>query len=122
MLREFPSSAAPVHPSSSMRSARGLESRRVRVLPSTETPESRPSREGEPFFEDQGAFHCQRFVVCTSIARCDRVRIGLPSRRSYGGTLRTAPRTVPGGDDEPRLLMPWLGRASAFFTNPAALP
>lgn len=38
------------------------------------------------------------------------------------GALRSASATVPSGDDEPRLLMPWLGRASAFFTYRAASP
>ena len=31
------------------------------------------------------------------------------------GTLRSAATTVPGGANEPRLFMPWLGRTSTFF-------
>ena len=122
MLREFPSSAPLVHPSSSVRSARGLESPHVRMLPPIETLELRPFREEEPLLEDQGAFHCQQSAVCTSIARCDRARIGLPSRRSYGRSIAKRHHTVPSGADEPRLSMPWLGRASAFFTDRAASP
>jgi hypothetical protein len=97
-----------------------LECPHVRMLPPIETPVTPPFREEERLFGDQGAFHRQQSAVCTSIARCDRERIGLPSRRSDGRSIAKRLHTVPSGDDEPRLSMPWLGRASAFFTNRAA--
>lgn len=87
MMRECPSSATLVHPSSSVRSARGLECPHVRWLPPIETPVTPPFREEERLFGDQGAFHRQQSAVCTSIARCDRERIGLPSRRSDGRSI-----------------------------------
>jgi hypothetical protein len=91
MMRVLPSSAPLEHPSSSVRSARGLESPHVRMLPPIETPEIRPFREEEPRLEDQGAFHRQRSAVCPSIARWDRERIGLPSRRSYKRSIAKRP-------------------------------
>jgi hypothetical protein len=57
------------------------------MLPPIETPETLPFREEEQLFGDQGAFHRRRSAVCTSIARCDRERIGLPSRRSFGRSI-----------------------------------
>jgi len=92
------------------------------MLPPIETPESLPFREEEPLIGDQGAFHCQRSGRCASIARCVRTGSVSPHAAPTEGALRTAPHTVPSGADEPRLLMPWLGRASAFFTYRAALP
>jgi hypothetical protein len=45
------------------------------------------------------------------------IEIGLPSRRPYGRDIAKHSSTVPDGGDEPRLFMPWLGRANAFFTD-----
>jgi hypothetical protein len=90
-------------------------------LPPIETLVPPPFREEEPRHEDQGAFHRQRSARYVSITRCALRRIGLPSRRSYGRSIANRPATVPGGSDEPRLLMPWLGRTSAFVSDPVRL-
>ena len=112
-------SRAPI--SSPVRPAQGLESPHVRMLPPIETYVPPPFREEERRHEDQGAFHRQRSARYVSITRCALRRIGLPSRRSYGRSIANRPATVPGGSDEPRLLMPWLGRTSAFVSNPDRL-
>jgi len=92
MLRECPSSAPLVHPIvTGAPSVRLGESLRL-VAATDRDPRIVASREEEPLPGNQGAFHCQRSAVCTSIARCDRVRIGLPSRRSYGRNI--AKRTI----------------------------
>ena len=121
MLRGFPSSASLVHPI-----RHRLAQREVwRVLTSKskpiKTPELEPPREEEPHPEDQGAFHRQQSARRGADRSALPCRIGLPSRRPRGRGIANRPATVPDGGDEPRLLMPWLGRTSAFVTDSGRL-
>jgi hypothetical protein len=80
-----------------------------------------PPREEEPRREDQGAFRRQQPARYARIAPRARVGSVSPHAAPTEGALRSVASTVPGGADEPRLFMPWLGKASAFVTDPSRL-
>lgn len=123
MLREFPSSAPFVHPI-----VIGVDRRGAwRAIASECSHRSRPpnydpSAKKSRFLGTRvlstanGPFGAHRSLDASAFGSVS------PHAAPTEGALRTAPHTVPGGDDEPRLLMPWLGRTSAFFTDRAALP
>lgn len=122
-LRRFPSSATPVHPSSPVRlyedwrsSHRSGTGQRP-SLPCAPAKGNTVLRIRVPFaVSNQLAFGPRRLLLVS------RRLVGLPSRRPPEGALRSAPPPFPVEDNEPRLLMPWLRRTSAFSPSRTASP
>jgi hypothetical protein len=123
MLREFPSSAPLVHPIvvGALVARPGERSR----------PNAATDRDPRSVGPSAKKNHSLRTRVLSTAngPPCAHRSLDVTANGSVSphaapteGALRTAPATVPSGDDEPRLLMPWLGRASAFFTDRAASP
>lgn len=121
MMREFPSSASLVHPFViGALGARSGESSRPNADHRSRPPSVDPSAKKNRVSEI-------RVLSTASGPSCAHRSLDVTANGSVSphaapteGALRNASATVPSGDDEPRRSKPWLGRASAFFTNRAA--
>lgn len=66
---------------------------------------------------DQSAFRRQQLAGTPGLLRAPVIETVSPHAAPTEGALRSVPPTVPGGGNEPRLLMPRLGRTSTFVTD-----
>lgn len=114
-VRECPSSAASVHPSSSVRPARGLKDPRVRTA-----TDQRPSFRHPPAKESTGARTRVHFIVnvpagWAPISRRDPAGSVSPHAAPSEGALRSVPLTVPSEGDEPRPFDALAGESERLF-------